>query len=327
MSGRIWWLPSERKGSMSWRRGEVWLEAEMLWFREPVPVPAFVGMGPAAIPSLAPPPGLVASRVRRAAWERRRHLRRARTTAVALSPAVVIALAALRSGAGAEASVLLDDPPSLTFRVGTGLPVAERTTIGPPPGRKTAASRRETTARAETAPTIAWHHAVSAGLPWAGSLADGTQLPLDGPDWVTWDPVTDRVPNAPKRLYGTEHTIRTIVAVAAAYRAAHPDAPRLVIGDISREGGGPMTDEHVSHQNGLDVDIYFPRLDDKLEAPVAHDQIDRRLSQDLVDRFVAAGARMIFVGYGSGLRGPSGVVIPYAGHDYHMHVRFPPPGG
>ena len=183
---------------MSWRRGEVWLEAEMLWFREAVAAPAFAGIGPAAIPSLAPPPGLVASRVRRAAWERRRHLRRARTTAVALSPAVVIALAALRSGAGAEASVLLDDPPSLTFRVGTGLPVAEGTTIGPPPGREAAASkRRESATQAETAPTIAWHHAVSTGLPWSGSLADGTQLPLEGPDWVTWDPVTDSAPNAP----------------------------------------------------------------------------------------------------------------------------------
>ena len=310
---------------MSWRTGELWLDTDVVWFREAVAAPAFVGIGPGAIPSLAPPPGLVASRVRRAAWERRRHLRRARTTAVALSPAVVIALAALRSGAGAEASVLLDDPPSLTFRVGTGLPVAEGTTIGPPPGMVTAESkRRETATQAEKAPTIAWHHGVSTGLPWAGSLADGTQLPLEGPDWVTWNPVTDSSPNAPKRLYGTEHTIRAIVSVAAAYRAAHPDAPRLVIGDISREGGGPMTDEHVSHQNGLDVDIYFPRLDHKLDAPVARDQIDRRLSQDLVDRFVAAGARMIFVGYGTGLRGPSGVVIPYAGHDYHMHVRFSP---
>jgi len=313
---------------MSWRRGELWLEAEMLWFREAVAAPAFVGIGPAAIPSLSPPPGLVASRMRRAAWERRRHLRRARTTAVALSPAVVIALAALRSGQGADSAVLLDDPPSLTFRVATGLPVAEGTTIGPPPGRETAASkRRETATQAETAPTIAWRHGVSTGLPWAGTLSDGTQLPLEGPDWVTWNPVTNSSPNAPKRLYGTDHTIGTIVSVTAAYRAAHPDAPRVVIGDISREGGGPMTDEHVSHQNGLDADIYFPRLDHKLAAPVARYQIDRRLSQDLVDRFVAAGAQMVFVGFGTGLRGPSGVVIPYAGHDYHMHVRFPPSGG
>jgi hypothetical protein len=312
---------------MSWRRGEVWLEAEVHWFRETVAAPALAGIGPAAIPSLAPPPGLVASRVRRAAWERRRHLRRARTTAVALSPAVVVALAALRSGGAPASPVLLDDPPSLTFRVATGIPVAERTTIGPPPGRETAASRRrESASKREAAPTIAWRHGVSSGLPWAGSLADGTQLPLEGPDWVTWNPVTDSSPNAPKRLYGTEHTIRTIVSVAAAYRKAHPDAPRVVVGDISREGGGPM-DEHVSHQNGLDVDVYFPRLDHELRAPVAPGQIDSRLAQDLVDRFVAAGAQMIFVGFGTGLRGPSGVVIPYAGHDYHLHVRFPPQGG
>ena len=88
-----------------------------------------------------------------------------------------------------------------------------------------------------------------------------------------------------------------------------------------------MTDEHVSHQNGLDVDVYYPRLDGALRAPVESDQIDLPLAQDLVDRFVAAGAQMIFVGYGTGLHGPSGVVIPYPNHEFHMHVRFPPPAG
>ena len=112
-----------------------------------------------------------------------------------------------------------------------------------------------------------------------------------------------------------------------AYRAANPDAPRVVIGDISFKGGGPMRDEHDSHQNGLDVDIYYPRRDGVLRAPVASDEIDLRLAQDLLDRFVAAGAQMVFVGYSTGLRGPSGVVIPYANHEYHMHVRFPPPSG
>jgi murein endopeptidase len=88
-----------------------------------------------------------------------------------------------------------------------------------------------------------------------------------------------------------------------------------------------MWDEHVSHQNGLDVDVYFPRLDGALRAPVSADQIDHRLAQDILDRFVAAGAQMVFVGYSTALRGPSGVVVPYAGHEYHMHVRFPPPRG
>src|SRR5262249_57796657 len=126
-------------------------------------------------------------------------------------------------------------------------------------------------------------------------------------------------------LSGIDARLRATAAVTAAYRRAHPQAPRVVIGDISREGGGPMWDEHVSHQNGLDVDVYLPRLDRKLRAPVAEDQVDRRLAQDLVDRFVAAGAEMIFVGYTTGLHGPAGVVVPYAGHEYHMHVRFPRP--
>jgi len=114
-------------------------------------------------------------------------------------------------------------------------------------------------------------------------------------------------------------------AVLASYRKADPDAPRVVVGDISFRGGGPM-DEHVSHQNGLDVDVYYPRRDRALRAPVATGQIDRARAQDLLNLFVAAGAQMVFVGFSTGLHGPGGVVIPYPNHENHMHVRFPPPG-
>ena len=189
----------------------------------------------------------------------------------------MLALAGLRSAGDPRESLAMDDPPSLTYRITAGkIGLAEIPTHvrSEPP----VTHRR---ARAEATPKIDWHHATSVGLPYGGSLVDGTQLPVEGPNWVTWDPVTDSVPNAPHRLYGNERTIRTILRVTDAYRAAHPEAPRVVIGDISREGGGPMTDEHVSHQNGLDVDVYFPRRDATLRAPTATDQIDRRLAQDL----------------------------------------------
>ena len=172
------------------------------------------------------------------------------------------------------------------------------------------------------APEIDWRNATSHGLWFGGSLVDGTQLPVEGPDWVTWNPNTDSVPNLPRRLYGNERTIRAVIAVLEEYRAANPKAPRVVVGDISFEHGGPM-DAHVSHQNGLDVDIYYPRLDRGLRAPKLPSAIDRRLSQDLLDRFIAAGAHMVFVGYATGLRGPSEIVIPYPNHENHMHVRFP----
>jgi hypothetical protein len=298
---------------MSWTTGELWLDVDLPWFRERT-VPAF------AAPPLpfAAPPGLAASRRRREAWKQRRTSRRARATAIALSPAVILPFALRGHGPGQR--LVLDDPPSLTFRLGAG--TIETTDAHDRPVLRTPAVRER---RHEPMyPSVHWNHAISVGLPYGGHLIDGTQLPLDGPAWVTWDPVTDSVPNLPVRLYGNQHTIRTIIQVTEAYHAAHPNAPRVVIGDISRKGGGPM-DEHISHQNGLDVDVYYPRRDRKLEAPTTSAEIDTALAQDLLNRFVAAGAQMIFVGFHARLHGPSGVVIPYPNHEYHMHVRFPPP--
>ena len=308
----------ERSQFMSWRRGEVWLDTE-LWRPEGAAVPAVAGFPFASIPSEALPPGLTASRRRREAWERDRIARRAKASAIALSPAVMFALAALRADGRQGAAFAVDDPPSLTFRFDNGIVEAAELEVSRPKH----AHRK--IARGSASPKVAWHHARSIGLPYSGSLSYGTQLPAKGANWVTWNPITDSRPNAPKRLYGNERTIHAILSVTRAYRAAHPNAPRVVIGDISREGGGPM-DDHVSHQNGLDVDVYFPRLDRALRAPTTAGEIDHRLAQDLLSRFVAAGAQMIFVGYSTGLHGPAGVVTPYPGHEYHMHVRFPPQG-
>ena len=156
----------------------------------------------------------------------------------------------------------------------------------------------------------------------AGSAAEPS-FPLEGESWVTWNPVADHVPNEPHRLYGSERMIRALLAVLDAYRTDYPDAPRIVVGDISFRGGGPM-ELHRSHQNGLDVDIYYPRRDGRSRPPTSGDQIDRRRAQDLVDRFLDAGVEKIFVGYSTELRGPNDVVIPYPNHGDHMHVRFRP---
>jgi len=322
---------------MTWRRGELWFETDMPWFGERAAVPAFAVAAPMPV-RRGLPPGLMASRQRRAEWKRRRYARRARATAIAMSPAIVFALAGMRSASDAGGSGLADDPPSLTFRIDKGTvrvvdepkrPPAESDRVRAVPGVPSpprAVSERRAESAPAVAPQVDWRQGRSVGSPSAGYLVAGTQLPQYGPNWVTWNPVVDQVPNEPERLYGNEDTIRKILSVAKAYRLAHPDAPRLVIGDISRRGGGPMTDEHVSHQNGLDVDIYYPRVDGQLNAPTTHDQIDFGLAQALLDRFVAAGAQMVFVGFSTGLRGPAGVVIPYAYHENHMHVRFPPPG-
>jgi murein endopeptidase len=175
-------------------------------------------------------------------------------------------------------------------------------------------------------PEVVWRASISLGLPYHGRLIDGVQLPTSSPYWATWDPALDRVPDRGYRRYGSAKLIHLLLAVTKEFHDAHPGAARLVIGDISRLGGGPL-DEHASHQNGLDVDVYYPRRDRRELAPTTIDQVDIALSQDLLNLFLAARPEFVFVGphLVPQLHGPAGVVEPLVGHDNHMHVRIYPP--
>lgn len=180
-------------------------------------------------------------------------------------------------------------------------------------------------------PQITWKRSVAVGSPAAGRLVRGVRLPSEGDHFFTWDPVKRRSPNRAWRRWGTDRMIRLVLRIAGEYGAAHPYAPRVAVGDISRPRGGDFGPQfgfigHASHQNGLDVDIYYPRADRRERAPRNASEINRRLSQDLVDRFVAAGAVKVFVGPNTPLTGPPGVVIPLVNHDNHLHVRIAPGG-
>jgi len=182
------------------------------------------------------------------------------------------------------------------------------------------------------APEIAYRHSVPVGVWWNGALRRGVQMPAEGPDWFTWDGVLDQAPNRGWRRWGTAALIRTTLAVLREYREANPGAPRVGIGDISRQHGGHFGREfgglgHASHQNGLDADVYYPRADRRLLAAFKPELIDHALAQDLLDRFVAAGAQFVFIGTRTHLRGPRKVVEVIAHHNDHMHVRILPPRG
>ena len=174
-------------------------------------------------------------------------------------------------------------------------------------------------------PQVHWRDSLSLGRPDHGMLVRGVRFPEQGTTFFTWDPIRHRSPDRPWRRYGNDRLVRIVLRVVDAYARAHPHAPRVGIGDFSRPHGGYFGPKHVSHQNGLDVDVYYPRLDRRERPPIRAAQIDRPLAQELVDRFLRAGAVRIFVGPNTHLAGPPRIVRILANHDNHMHVRIPAP--
>ena len=181
----------------------------------------------------------------------------------------------------------------------------------------------------ETETPVRWRESKAIGKPFAGRLVRGVELPAGGRDYYTWDGPRKVSPSRAWRRYGTDTLVATLLNVVAAHRAAHPDAPRVGIGDLSRPRGGIFDQRfgglgHASHQNGLDVDVYYPRRDGSERRPFKPSQVDQELAQDLVDRFVAAGAQHVFVGPRLTLTGPRKVVSKLRHHDDHLHVRIHP---
>ena len=149
-------------------------------------------------------------------------------------------------------------------------------------------------------------------MPEAGSLVRGVRFPGEGNAFFTWDPIRHERPNRTWRRWGTDDTVRTTLAVLRGFARDHPKAPRVGVGDLSVRGGGDFGPEvgggigHATHQNGLDVDVYYPLKSEAERAPLSVGEVDVDLAQDLVDRFVAAGAVTVYVGPNLPLTGPPG---------------------
>src|SRR3954463_2020271 len=145
-------------------------------------------------------------------------------------------------------------------------PPPQTTTTAPPPPITTAPVPTTTPPAQPIGPSRAL------GQPWHGRLVNGVELPEVSADWLTWDPVLKQVPNRPERRWGTAKLIATLRRVLAAWHAAHPELPQILVGDLSRPQGGVFDQRygglgHASHQNGLDADVYYPRLDHPPLAP------------------------------------------------------------
>ena len=235
---------------------------------------------------------------------------RARIVAAAVAAAACAALASIAL-AGSDGSDGGPDPSPIT-----SLPEPAAPIPGDEGQRKPDPPQR-----------IRWRQSRSLGTHTAGRLVRGVRLPAEGLHFFTWDPILRRSPDRPWRRWGNDRLVRLVLRVLDDYARAHPGAARVGVGDLSRPRGGDFgirygPPGHVSHENGLDADIYYPRVDRLERAPRTVGQVNRRLAQDLVDRFVRAGGQKVFVGPSLGLRGPRRVVQAIPNHDNHLHVRL-----
>jgi len=179
----------------------------------------------------------------------------------------------------------------------------------------------------------------------SGCIAGAVQLPERGDGYQT-------IRAGKTSFWGAPSTIQAVQILAVQARKA--DLPDLYIGEISLPRGGPFASAHVSHQAGLDVDIYLdlsPRLRlsqeqrENLEPPGVV-RADRRgtdparwrddhatllklaaglpnVDRVLVNFAIKKQLCTTVTGDRSWLR----LIRPWYGHAAHMHIRFRCPPG
>jgi murein endopeptidase len=182
---------------------------------------------------------------------------------------------------------------------------------------------------------------ISVGHPHAGYLFNGVRMPA-GQQWIL---------SAPDLSWGTRETIDALIHCIRRVNEQYPDSPRVIIGAISAQGGGPLP-PHKSHRTGRDVDVHFyltRRTPKVWYEPATRENLDRArnwallralitetdVEMVLIDRSVqalleeyalsvgepAAWVQDIFHG------GPtsSSLIKHVPGHTGHMHIRFVSP--
>jgi penicillin-insensitive murein endopeptidase len=82
-----------------------------------------------------------------------------------------------------------------------------------------------------------------------GCLAGAQQLPIDGPNWQV-------MRLSRNRNWGHPELVEFLKRFAAA-ATKNSNWPGILVGDMAQPRGGPMLTGHVSHQIGLDADIWL----------------------------------------------------------------------
>jgi murein endopeptidase len=175
-------------------------------------------------------------------------------------------------------------------------------------------------ARADAVPNCRDHPSRSIGSPGAGRLEHGVLFSATGPDHFAWNFREQRIGGSARTRWGHCRVVRAVLRGLAGYRRRNPESPPVAVGDLGLRHGGEI-DGHSTHENGRQIDLYFPRRDRRLREPRTVAQVDLRLTRELVRAMLDAGAHEVLIGPRIRIRAAAGVVR-WPHHDDHLHAMF-----
>lgn len=178
-----------------------------------------------------------------------------------------------------------------------------------------------------------------------GCQAGAQQLAETGPTWQAMRLSRNRNWGQPQLV--------SFLQDLSGFAATRPGWAGLYVGDMSQPRGGPMLTGHASHQTGLDADIWMlppNRLNlsrqeredlssirmDRRDGAYAtedfttqHMEIIKRAAQDprVARIFIFGGGKVALCDWATGDRTWLRKIRPWAGHNYHFHVRLNCPAG
>ena len=119
-------------------------------------------------------------------------------------------------------------------------------------------------------------HAMAIGYYPRGCLQGGVELPVDGPNWQVMRLSRNRNWGHPELVKFLER-FAPLAAKATGWKG-------ILIGDMAQPRGGPLPFGHLSHQIGLDVDIWF--------MPMPNHELSKKEREDISASNLVAADRL-----------------------------------
>ena len=158
-----------------------------------------------------------------------------------------------------------------------------------------------------------------------GCMSGAQALPVNGPTWQVMRLSRNRNWGQPQLIAFLERFSAKVPKVS--------EWKGILVGDMAQPRGGPMITGHLSHQVGLDADIWLTPMPDYEQTRKEREEKSATMivakDRKDVDPKVWTPSLLAVIKTAAQDRDVTRILVNPAinGHDYHMHVRIGCPAG